>query len=657
MAPTSRLLTIEAVRTSDSNPQACLPLFNPGNTLTIGFAAECIDPGSCSTGPAPAVTINSQPISLVNNNSGTGASGYTDLNLTFATQPNSGNPAAQIVLQYADAGLMQLHSRFNIPLNNAPAGTTVGDFLYGSSNQFVVRPFGLDIDFSDDRALNGLTGPSYAANASGSIFATAGVAFDTTVSAVVWEAADDLNNDGIPDAGANLANNAVTRNYGNESTASQYDVRVSLNQVVAPGSGVGFLSDNLFTVFNNGQQIKTMTFSEVGIIDLDAQLVSSVDGTTPFTFMGTEVLAGNVKNVGRFIPARYEISGGVITSRPLAVAEAGSLANSTFTYMGEEFGFSTVVTAYNGAVTPTITRNYVGDFIKLGAAQLGISTFFAIEELGGPDNNLTPRLVMPNDVSREPDVTWGTNPGSDGGVGTIAGNLIFERQASLVQDGPYTLSIGLNTQDTDAVGFTLDLDIDDAGGNDVARIATENFRYGRLLIDNAFGPETEPLGVPFRIEYWNGTEFVLNTDDSSTTLAFNTGGPALSFIPGSYLDQLGDGETILENGETGTVVISFFQGRTGFQASGADLDKDRPFLASAPGEGNEGSVIVELDLSHVSLPFSLDFLSYDWRTPAGNVQDDVPDGTYTDNPRARLEFGQFRGHDRIINWQEIYIGN
>ena len=120
---------------------------------------------------------------------------------------------------------------------------------------------------------------------------------------------------------------------------------------------------------------------------------------------------------------------------------------------------------------------------------------------------------------------------------------------------------------------------------------------------------------------------------------------------------MGDGETILENGETGTVVISFFQGRTGFQASGADLDKDRPFLASAPGEGNEGSVIVELDLSHVSLPFSLDFLSYDWRTPAGNVQDDVPDGTYTDNPRARLEFGQFRGHDRIINWQELYIGN
>ena len=32
-----------------------------------------------------------------------------------------------------------------------------------------------------------------------------------------------------------------------------------------------------------------------------------------------------------------------------------------------------------------------------------------------------------------------------------------------------------------------------------------------------------------------------------------------------------------------------------------------------------------------------------------------PDGAiYTDNPRGILEFGSFRGHDRVFNWQEIY---
>ena len=79
---------------------------------------------------------------------------------------------------------------------------------------------------------------------------------------------------------------------------------------------------------------------------------------------------------------------------------------------------------------------------------------------------------------------------------------------------------------------------------------------------------------------------------------------------------------------------------------------DRPLETTAPGEGNEGSVVIEFDLDHGSLPFSLDFLSYDWRTP-GELEDDTQDGDFSDNPRSRLEFGSYRAHDRVINWQEI----
>ena len=66
-------------------------------------------------------------------------------------------------------------------------------------------------------------------------------------------------------------------------------------------------------------------------------------------------------------------------------------------------------------------------------------------------------------------------------------------------------------------------------------------------------------------------------------------------------------------------------------------------------------MIVEFNLSDPQLPYLLDFLSYDWRTP-GELDDETEDGIYTDNPRSRLEFGSYRGHDRVINWQEIYIG-
>ena len=75
-----------------------------------------------------------------------------------------------------------------------------------------------------------------------------------------------------------------------------------------------------------------------------------------------------------------------------------------------------------------------------------------------------------------------------------------------------------------------------------------------------------------------------------------------------------------------------------------------------------GSVILELDLDGI-----FDFLKYDWRggvpepgaTALDILYDDVPEeasGEYNDNPRAIIEFGSYRGHDRVINWQEIYIG-
>ena len=66
-----------------------------------------------------------------------------------------------------------------------------------------------------------------------------------------------------------------------------------------------------------------------------------------------------------------------------------------------------------------------------------------------------------------------------------------------------------------------------------------------------------------------------------------------------------------------------------------------------------GRVLVELDLSIISLPF----LQYDWRT-AGEVYDEEPEGAnYDDNPRGTIEFGSYRGHDRVLNWKEIYVGS
>ncbi len=72
--------------------------------------------------------------------------------LTFTS-----NSRASIVLNYADAGEIQLNASYNIPLGD---GSDSGNLMLGNSNAFVVRPFGFELDFSGDRATNGITGAS-----------------------------------------------------------------------------------------------------------------------------------------------------------------------------------------------------------------------------------------------------------------------------------------------------------------------------------------------------------------------------------------------------------------------------------------------------------------------------------------------------------------
>jgi uncharacterized repeat protein (TIGR01451 family) len=671
VAPDLRLITIEAVRSSDNDPLACTPLFDAGNTLSIGFAGECLDPASCSGSLTDPLTINGTAMTPASNNGGAGTTAsYTPIDILMVDQ-GGGRVGGELVFDYDDVGEIELHAQYQLPLADDINGTLTNDYLTGSSLPFIVRPFGFDIDFSDDRLNNGNGGDSYAADADGTVFATAGVPFDTTVSAIAWQAADDLNSDGVPDDGATLYDNPITPNYGNESSFADYDVLVSLDQIAGPVGGVGTLSDSLFTSFTNGVQTKTMVFDEVGIIDLSAQLVDSADGSTPVGFMTTGVnIEGNVKNVGRFIPADFVLTGGIISSRPLANAQGKSISPSVWTYMGEEFGISAVIQARNGAGSPAITRNYVGAFAKLEDLDFGIDKFFAVDETGAPDD-YSSRLSAATTALT---INWNSDPNTDGGEATLSGNLIFDRQASGAEDGPYDdITVAVNTTDSDNVGFVLDLDVD-GGGNDAATIDTEEFRYGRLLVNNAVGSELEPLGIGFTIEYWNGSEFVVNTDDSSTTLFYNasedvSANRSILFVPGTFTDNLVEdlddtpdpGETFIElaaiNADS-DVVSSFFEGlmilRSGVDSDADDIQDDSPFFTSAPGDGADGSALVEFDLDNPDLPFSLDFLSYDWRG-VGETEDINEDGDYDDNPRGLIQFGSYRGHDRVINWQEIYI--
>src|SRR5690606_11767251 len=152
-----------------------------------------------------------------------------------------------------------------------------GDTLDHISNLFVVRPFGFDIDFSDGRQNNGTGDASYALDENGSLWKIAGEAFDTTVTAVGWQGGDDLNQDGVPDAGALLSDNHPTPNFDQDSTQGDYSVKLTVtdNKVIgATGSGtLGMLTDDEFDSFVAGANTHTISYNEVGIIDLQAHIV------------------------------------------------------------------------------------------------------------------------------------------------------------------------------------------------------------------------------------------------------------------------------------------------------------------------------------------------------------------------------------------------
>jgi hypothetical protein len=666
--PIANLLTIQGVRSSDNDPLQCVPLFDNGQTLRIELAAECIDADECVNGETFSVTTsaNNLPvttnIALADNNAGNGASAYTPVVMDFVTQA-SGAPAATIVLNYSDVGRMQLHGRYNIPFGffddpspddplTAPGYS--GDFMLGSSNNFIVRPFGFAIDFpgdvgsdrADDFPANNFEiGNSFAEDSDGTAWQIAGASFDTIVTAMGWQAGDDTNQDGIPDTNADLYDNRATPNFYYDTNGQSNNYRVGLSVIANqaegivigaanPASGVpGVLTSNIlnFADFDDyavsGTGLTNMSYNEVGIIDIRAQLIDT--NNAPMTYFGTSEIPGRVNNVGRFYPALFSVDGAVTL---LPRVELSCTPPSTFTYMGEPFGVTLQMTARNLQGAPTV--NYRGVFAKLDLyAELNAR---AIEEVAAADNiNRSSRLENIS-IPANLQSTWSA---SEGGELQISGNLAFNRADPADPDGPFDeMIIAFDPTDNDGVTLdplTLNAEIVQ-GTPEFLELAREKFRYGRILIDNTYGPETEDLAITFRVEYFDGDRFLINTDDSCTVLNSNQ----LSLLPGTETGAL-------EPADTGIVAAqgtTFHNGQIQ-SVQAASNPTDATFTAEAAGLDNAGTIDIEIDLSATGL--DLPWLQFKWPHV---------DLNFEENPRATIEFGQFRSHDRVIYWQEIYNG-
>ena len=606
-------LYLQAVEATTADPSVCQAAFPNGTTLSINLAAQCNNPSSCVSGRTFNVKSGSNP--EVDLNAGTPET-FKSVDMTFDAESK-----APIRLNYNDAGEMQLQASYTVP--------ETGAVITGNSNLFVVRPFGFG--FPSISATGGAnpsgdeTGPD-----SSSGFAAADEPFDVEVNAYLYDAAEDTNNDGIPDA-IDTDGNTLLETSGTDNIADLTDNGITPNftgsvtlsadaTFFTPNTGVGQLGNfsggtatiSLGTA--NGSAVG-LKYDEVGSIQLKGSMSNYIQS-------GVDV-GSEYRKVGRFYPDHFVLTESAVQEQC-----------TPFTYMQQPFSALEYKIEARSA-DGELTENY----------DLALYSNTAVLELSAEDsddgNELSSRLTTPTSLSGWAEGIIDRTTVSS----TAVTDLTFQRQGGSagLEDGPYTqLQLGMSiTSELDNRNFTtaaMNIDPDLAGSctGSCTGIALGNpteLRYGRVILQSAHGPETEDLPVPFEIQYWDSAAFVRNTDDSCTAIPLaniSFDGNPISSVAADRTVTVGDGST------EGNLNIN---GTNSDAASG-----DFSLIFTAPGAGtggNDNTGYFPVGLSSID-----EWLRYDWDQD-GNAND-------TSVPDAIITFGRARGNDRMIFWQERY---
>jgi hypothetical protein len=389
------------------------------------------------------------------------------------------------------------------------------------------------------------------------------------------------------------AENTGLPNFGQEAAAEVIELRSAALVVPAGGrngsAGDGTLGNG--TAFAGIAPVGRWRNSSVYFDEVGiVQLQARVADAD---YLGTGPLVGTMTgNVGRFFPDQF-------------VLQASSITPScgAFTYMSEP-NLTLTYTAQAHNVFGNTVENY--DRVLLGAGGVADVRLVAENDNDGVDRG---SRISPVATS------WAL------GEWTVNGATDFSRE--LAPDGPFTgLDVGLRLVDVlDGKNFNvLDMEATTSGDCslgptcDARRIGTTEVYYGRITALPAIGPENVDLPVDLEAQIYSNGAFIEHAVDNCST--YQDVGMALS----NYQGNLAAGETGVIGPAAPTALV------------GGHTNAALPALLAAPGFDNEGSVDVEFTVPG--------WLQYDW-LGAGDI-----------NPTATATFGRYRGHDRIVYWQQ-----
>ncbi len=548
---TSSKISIQAVQADDTS-QACIGDAGFADTTrTVSFWSDYLNPATGTN----RVKVNGSNVD--NNAPGSGVS------LAFDSDAK-----AFFTVTYPDVGQLQLNA-----LYLGAVGSEEEGLVMPGSDVFISRPVGLCV-YSDDTNADCGSG-----NGSCSLFRKVDQDFSLKVKGVCWQSDGD---------GDLCSGNATTPNY------QQNGINITHNLIAPTGTGssAGDISVSVVDISESDEgehTISDQAVSEVGVFTFTA---------TPPDYFGRSIAAATSANIGRFSPDHF-------TTAMINNGSYQSACGGSFTYTGQPFGYAAadsphmLITAVRASGGTTL--NYRDDFVRLTdpSTQISMPAVTTDASTLGADGTALLNLTWMADT---PILT----PNNDGTLDFILGDDQFSylREANALV-APFVSDIQLRVT---AVG-----DSDGIVATDLPRsfrpTGTE-IRYGRLLLQNAYGPETRALTIPVSVEYFNGAAFVPNGLDGCTS--YN----ASELQLGPYQGNLMAGDTTASG--------------SGSLISGAGNN----LQLSAPGVGHDGTVQLSLDLSQAT------GLDLEWLRPGGV------------DPTAMATFGIFKGNPRLIYTRE-----
>ncbi|KQV46255.1 hypothetical protein ASC95_27015 [Pelomonas sp. Root1217] len=590
---------------SGTSTQACEAALTGSNN--VNWAYQCSDPTTCSGSNLMTIasftpgTFAAKASTVIQRNNNGATLSYTPVAMAF---DNNGN--APFKLTFADVGKTLLHFNFTASVGSG------SDLINGSSQAFVTKPAGFSV--------TQITTPAGVANngsaASPGIFVRAGTPFSARITALT-------------------SNLVATPNFGKEAVPAGVLLTPTL---VAPAGGfLGTLDNNTVagTSFTNGvANVTNLDYREVGLMSLKGTVAGG-----DYLGAGDATASAASETIGRFIPAGFTVTPGVITHRAtLACAPA-----SAFTYLNENFSLGFTLSAVNAQ--GGLTRNYAGNiYSKLDIAATNFN-LAGVDTTGGVTTRFPAgRLTVAAVAGAWPAV-------GDPAAGAAVVTLTAAALRSAAPDGPFdNTKFGIAPTDLDGVGMAaFDLDTDAVAGNDRASVLLPvvgqiPLRYGRLRLQNALSAANRTLKLPLTAQSWNGTAFVTNALDSCTRITAAN----LSF--GNFRKTLTAQDAVMYPNVPNTAVV---------------VNPLQPtyITLAAPGGGRLGSMDVAVALG--STPTDASCL----KTGGGWVAAAVPATTganlaslrgawcgaaATSDPSARATWGLYRGSDGVVYQRENY---